>query len=199
MGSMATTKYLPVLFGYAVFELSPPSILVNNFLEQGNARLNHKDYQGAIEYFTHAARLKPDYVEAYKGRGYARFLLKDYQRAVEDYTHAIHLMQDKGTFLTPSYEIYSLRGIARVLLKNYNGAIEDFTTVIRHARDKAQAYSLRGAPRALLEDYQGAESDWQKAADLFLESGDMKGYQDVIDKQRMLRRCAPSVEAENPE
>jgi TonB family protein len=64
-----------------------------DYLQQGNARINRKDYQGAVEDFTKAISLKPDYAEAYVNRASARNGLKDYQGAKSDGEKAADLFR----------------------------------------------------------------------------------------------------------
>ncbi|GAB4326879.1 MAG: tetratricopeptide repeat protein [Bacteroidales bacterium] len=48
-----------------------------------------EDYASAVDYFTQAIDLKPDYVEAWYNRGFARELMKDVQNAYQDYQKAL--------------------------------------------------------------------------------------------------------------
>ena len=46
---------------------------------------NLEDYQGAIEDYTDAIKLKPEYAEAFYGRGNTKSELKDNQGAIAGY------------------------------------------------------------------------------------------------------------------
>jgi tetratricopeptide (TPR) repeat protein len=77
-------------------EILMAQVSAQDYLEQGNARYKSKDYQGAIEDYTKAISLKPDYAEAYRNRGVARDGLKDYQGGIEDATKAADLFRKSG-------------------------------------------------------------------------------------------------------
>ena len=53
--------------------------------------MKKEDYESAIENFTKAIKLKPDYSEAYNNRGIAYTGKGDYEKAIEDYNTAIEL------------------------------------------------------------------------------------------------------------
>jgi tetratricopeptide (TPR) repeat protein len=53
-----------------------------------------RDYDKAIEYFTKAINLKPDYASFYYRRGEAYYKKGDYDKAIEDFTKAINLEHD---------------------------------------------------------------------------------------------------------
>lgn len=72
-------------------------------------------------------------------------------------------------------------------MKDYQGAIQILTQAIRLEPGYASAYYSRASARESLEDYQGAIEDCQKATNLSLEQGDMKGYEDAIDMQKSRR------------
>jgi len=72
------------------------------FFDRGYDKYKQGDYQGTIENYTEAIRLKPDYAIAYNNRGLARERLEDYEGAISkrsaercaDYTQAIRLDPD---------------------------------------------------------------------------------------------------------
>ena len=91
-----------------------------NFVKQGDARYKLGNMQGAIEDYTQALKLKPDYSLAYNQRGFVRYKLGDMQGAIEDYTQALKFK--------PDYSLaYTNRGNARYELGDMQGAIEDYT------------------------------------------------------------------------
>lgn len=92
-----------------------------------------KDYDMAIEAYTKAIELKPDYAEAYTVRGAAYGLLGNYQQAINDYNMAIKL--------DPQYaEAYSNRGAAYFQLEDKQKATEDVKTAAKLGHKKAQDY-----------------------------------------------------------
>jgi len=59
-----------------------------NFFIQGNEKYKKGDYQGAIQAFSQAIVLNPNYAEAYNNRGSARRTLGNSQGAIADYNQA---------------------------------------------------------------------------------------------------------------
>ncbi|MDI9356570.1 MAG: tetratricopeptide repeat protein, partial [Chitinophagaceae bacterium] len=114
---------------------------------------------GAIEDYTQAIRINPQYAEAYNNRGAAKRELQKYQEAIEDYTQAIRI--------NDQYAIaFYNRGNAKDDLQEYAGAIEDYTQAIRINPTLAEAYNNRGNVNNKLQKYQEAIEDYAKAVDL---------------------------------
>ena len=72
----------------------------------------------AIEEYTQAIKLKPDYAEAYLGRGNAYYDKGDYDHAIADYGQAIKLRPDYA-------RAYDNRGLAYYSKGDYDRAIVD--------------------------------------------------------------------------
>jgi tetratricopeptide (TPR) repeat protein len=66
-------------------------------------------------------------------------------------------------------------------------AINDLTQCIRLNPNNADGYDSRGINRYQLGDKQGAIGDLQKAANLYLEQGEMTKYQETIDLIRKIQ------------
>jgi Tfp pilus assembly protein PilF len=64
------------------------------FWAQGNERYAKKENDEAIEAYTKAIELQPDYAEALLGRGLAYYFTDDYGKAIADYDEAIGLQPD---------------------------------------------------------------------------------------------------------
>ena len=74
-------------------------------LQQGNFLMTLKQINQAIEHYSHAIKLNPNYAEAYYQRGYAFDAQDNFDRAIENYTKVIELHPDYA-------EIYTIRGVA---------------------------------------------------------------------------------------
>ena len=92
---------------------------VKEFLDQGVIKMDHKDYNGAVEKFSIAIRISPLDPDAYVFRGQARCMLLQFKDALEDFNKAIDLQPDFA-------EAYDLRGICKAELGDKTGACEDW-------------------------------------------------------------------------
>ncbi|MDH6098039.1 tetratricopeptide repeat protein [Anabaenopsis sp. FSS-46] len=104
--------------------VSPVDETVQNaqfYFNRGVDRSDLGDNQGAIDDYTQAIHIDPNYANAYNNRGLARSNLGDYQSAIDDYTQAIQI--------DPNYaQAYYNRGLARYFLGDNQGEIDDFKT-----------------------------------------------------------------------
>jgi len=95
------------------------------------------EYDRAVQDYTRAIMLDPNYAPAYNDLGVAHKDKGDYDRAIEDYTRAISLY--------PRYaRAYGNRGIAYKNKGDIGRAIEDYTQAIALSPRFAAAYNNRG-------------------------------------------------------
>jgi tetratricopeptide (TPR) repeat protein len=129
------------------------------------------DYQGAIEDFNKAIKLKPNFAEAYHSRGYAKYRLSDLRGSISDDNQAIKLK--------PNYvDAYMSRAGTRDKLGDFRGAVEDYNNVIKLDPDNKTAYMLRGYSKYSLGYRDDACLDWSKAGEL----GDYYAYTVISEK-----------------
>jgi tetratricopeptide (TPR) repeat protein len=126
------------------------------FLDRGIQFTARGDFDRAIENFSEAIKLKPNFAAAYNNRGIAYYNKKDYDREIADYTQAIRLDPDYA----PAY--YN-RGIAYNNKGDYDRAIADCTQAIRLDPDYAKAYYNRGNAYYYKGDYDRAITDYDQA------------------------------------
>jgi tetratricopeptide (TPR) repeat protein len=120
-------------------------------------------YAEALESFSEAIRLKPDYAAAYLGRGNAYFFLQQFDRAVEDYGQAIKIR--------PGFaQAYNARGRAFMRQKQLDRALEDCNEAIRLNPDLAIAYVDRGHVYNQQGEYRHAIQDFDEAIRLKADS-----------------------------
>ncbi|MBI5748845.1 MAG: tetratricopeptide repeat protein [Nitrospinae bacterium] len=137
----------------------------NEWFEIGYQHSLNKEHDSAIEAYTKAIALDPNYAAAYGNRGLAYDDKGQYDRAIEDYNKVI--ASDPNDALA-----YNNRGVVYGKEKGqYDRAIEDYNKVIALNPNHAQAYSMRGATYALSGNMGRAISDWQKACDMGEENG----------------------------
>jgi|688.fasta_scaffold02151_15 tetratricopeptide (TPR) repeat protein len=134
-------------------ELSPRAAF---YLNRGVVHNELGDKQGAIDDYTLAIKINPNYAKAYYNRGYVRKDLGDKQGAIDDFNLAIKF--------NPNFaEAYYNRGYVRNELGDKQGAIDDYNQVIRINPNYADAYYNRGNARNQLGDKQGAIEDYNQA------------------------------------
>jgi uncharacterized protein (TIGR02145 family) len=71
-----------------------------SYYDNGNIKFESKDYKGAIEDYSNAINLSPNYNFCYRERGNAKSLLKDYNGAITDYKKAIELLDGNLDFIS---------------------------------------------------------------------------------------------------
>ncbi len=143
-------------------------------LNEGRAHADSADYEKAINSFTKANLLRPDWHEPFYHRGRAYFKLNDYEKALEDFNKAIIFKEDyelayiargivfmhEGRFDRALADYHSAceldstnlqsrynRGIAAFLNKHFDLALEDFNYVEQNAdtlENYYQIYKYRG-------------------------------------------------------
>ena len=136
----------------------------NEWFEKGKNYYLNKEYDKAIEAYTSAIVLDPNYARAYNNRGIAYVYKGRYDRAIEDYSKAIVLDPNLA-------QAYNNRGIAYGMKGQYDRAIEDFNKTIALDPNNAIAYTGRGIAYVLSGNMGRAISDLQKACDMGDENG----------------------------
>lgn len=116
-------------------------------------------YSEAIDDYTKAIELKPNYVEAYIFRGYTYSLQGKCDRGIKDLTKAIELKSDYA-------EAYYFRGLTYISQGKLGQAIQDFTRAIKIKPTLADAYYPRGLAWLYLQKWQEARSDLTAAKDM---------------------------------
>ena len=192
--SSDTDKYFSL--GTECFNKKEYEGALNNslaYFNLGATRSELGDNQGAIDDYTQAININPNYALVYYKRGFSRSKLGDNQGAIDDYTQAININpnyhhayhfrglthrtlgnnQDAIDDYTQAINInpndkfnYYGRGITRSKLGDKQGAIDDYTQAININPNYALVYYNRGITRSELGDKQGAIDDFQKAADI---------------------------------
>ena len=126
----------------------------------GNLEEARRLYKAAIEDYTQAITLDPEFFFAYNNRGNAKHALGRYKAAVEDYTQAIAL--------NPEYvSAYDNRGNTKYALGRYKAAIEDYTQAITLDPKYISAYNNRGYAKFRLAESAAARENTGKAQRLY--------------------------------
>lgn len=113
------------------------------------------DENKAIQCYTEAIELNPNYAEAYYKRGETYYYNDEDKKAIEDLSKAIQIQ--------PNYaKAYKLRGEI-YYLENDEQAIEDLSKAIKLKSKYATAYAARAKVYYHLENYQKAIEDYTMA------------------------------------
>jgi tetratricopeptide (TPR) repeat protein len=140
-------------------------IAVIAYNNRGSAKKQKKDFVGAIDDFSKAIDMKPDYKHAIYNRGTAKKDLNDMQGAMKDFDMAILLDKDFS-------EAYHNRGITRDNLNDQKGAIEDYNEAIRLTPSDVKPYVNRGVAKGKMGDYTGAIADFNYCLSIEPENAD---------------------------
>jgi tetratricopeptide (TPR) repeat protein len=106
-------------------------------IEVGDSRYEFGDIKGAIEAYTLAIELNPEFAPAWERRGMARADLGDDDGAIADYTRAIEINEENLTY-------FLNRAASKYNLSDYYGAIDDYGHVIELEPDNPIALYGRG-------------------------------------------------------
>ncbi len=182
--------------------------------EQGVNKIVLGDYQGAISDLGRVIVLNPEYVEAYCNRGMAHIGLGNPEKAIADFNLALQISPDHAdaynrrgvtlaqqgnlnqaladfdqaiSFDSNFADAYYNRGKARTELGNYQGAMSDYNLAIKLDPNLAEAYGNRGFIHAHWGNSQKALKDLQQAAKLFLDAGNIAGYQQTLLYIQMIK------------
>jgi protein O-mannosyl-transferase len=148
------------LFDHTLKVTGPNWLIYNN---RGTSHSNLGNYRQAIEDFTRAIQINPDYAESYYNRGRVQCYLGSYRQAIEDYTKAIEIKQSNA-------DEYVGRGIAYKSIGDYQRAIDDFNKAIEISPGYAHAYGNRGNAYSSLGKYRQAIEEYSKAIRLKADS-----------------------------
>jgi serine/threonine protein kinase len=129
------------------------------FLKQGNDKLDKRDSQGAINTLTEAIRLDPKFAEAYSRRGVAYSNIENNKKAIDDSQKSAKLFATQGNNSASKRN----QGIIRYYLKDYQGAIALYNEAINLNPNYVEAYNARGLAHDSLGDKQAAIADYTQA------------------------------------
>jgi lipoprotein NlpI len=132
------------------------TLTADDYFIQGNLHSVTGDRAAALNSYSNAIRIAPDYASAYYGRANLRADAGDKKGALSDYTQAIQL--------NPHYtQAYYYRGTLYTELGQFQNAIMDYEQALRLNPNLAVAYNNRGTIRFRQGDVTGAISDYDQA------------------------------------
>ncbi|TFB09623.1 tetratricopeptide repeat protein [Candidatus Marinimicrobia bacterium MT.SAG.2] len=129
------------------------------YFNMGYASSEKGDLDKAIEYYSDAIMLNPQYSKAYNNRGDTHDKKGEIDKAIEDFNKAIEL--------DPEYaRAYYNRGVVYDEKGQYGRAIKDYDKAIELNPDYFKAYYNRGLVYAKKEEFDKAIEDCNKAIEL---------------------------------
>ena len=125
----------------------------------GDNLFQRRQYDKAIEYYTKAIKIDPDYALAYHHRGLVKAMLNLHKEALEDYDKVIDLDSNNAP-------AYNNRGNLKLGLGLQQEALEDYEEAIKIDQNYAPTYNNRGNLKLRLGLHQEALEDYGKVIDL---------------------------------
>ena len=142
-------------------------------LEQGNNFYFAKNYQSAIQAYSRAINLNPNFAEAYNNRGNSYFQLQNYSQAVQD-------LQTAVKFNKFDARIHNNLGSAYLLQNLYDAAISEYTQAINLNQNIFTFYYNRALAYCYKNNFQAALPDVQHAMQLNPASVEAKNLYNQI-------------------
>ncbi len=129
------------------------------FYKTAQSHVEAGNHQEAINFYTKAIEMDPQYADAYVGRAASHEQLKALDKAVADYKTAT-------TFDAKNADIYYDAGRVYFALKQDKAAIEMLTKAIDHEKKMLKAYHLQVQAMVNVKDFTNAVAVADKAVDV---------------------------------
>ena len=173
-------------------KLTDTDNLFSKYSRRGSQRLFARKYDEAIEEYSRAIELKPDYAPIYSIRGYAYRIKGDFEDAIKDYNKLIELKPDNA-------DAYCDRGIAYSKKGKFARAIQDFNKAIELKPNLADTYNGRGLMYHQMNELDQALQDFNKAIELrpdFAKAYNNRStvYKDKGDIDKALEDTSKAIE-----
>ena len=151
------------------------TVSAENYNNLGVQEYEKGNYEKAIEYFTKAIELKPDYAEAYFNRGLAHFKTgsyynkEPYEKAIQDFTKAIELKPDFAdayyhrSLAYIQFVHYYRKPFSQDIIDKFNKAVNDFNKVLELDPNYALAYAGLGNAYYRYGEWVKADKFYDKA------------------------------------
>jgi tetratricopeptide (TPR) repeat protein len=177
------------------------------YYHRGNARQYLGDHHGAIADYTQTIHFDPNHLYAHYNRAITRSELNDTHGTMEDLERVIELYPtfalayyqrgwllstndehqyaiteyQRAIKLNPDYlDAYYQCGCSHHKLGDLSAALWNFSRIIDIDANYAPAYYQRGKIYNQLGDSSGAIADYHQAGNLYLDRGDSKTYQQIL-------------------
>ncbi|MEL6815150.1 MAG: tetratricopeptide repeat protein [Cyanobacteria bacterium J06598_3] len=131
-----------------------------------------------------AMQQNPEDQEVRFCRGQMRLILKDCDGAIEEFSALITATAE------PDARYFAKRGDCYRALESPESAFKDYSNALAIDMSNAALYELRAEMQGAMGASEGAIADYQQAATLWLNQGNWKKHQQVVDAVRKLRKQA---------
>ncbi|HEV3331134.1 MAG TPA: protein kinase [Bryobacteraceae bacterium] len=125
-------------------------------VQRAHEQMKSKDFAGAIQSYTKAIGLRPNFAPAHFNRGVAQHNLEHEELAIQNYSEAIRLAPDMAI-------AFSARGVALVRLRRDPEALMDFQHALELKPGLANALNGRGGIYFRRKQYRMALADYDAA------------------------------------
>ena len=135
-----------------------PRVLAQALVNRGDSyRMRDRAIDRALDDYSQAIRLQPDFALAFANRGFTYLFEKqDHERAIKDFDEALRL--------DPQFaSVFYYRAVARSDKGEFRRAIGDFDQAIRLKPNFAVAWRDRGQAKIALGDQAGGKADIAEA------------------------------------
>ncbi len=147
----------------------------SDYLLSGLEKVRKRNFNGAIEDYTQAIKLDPEYEKAYYNRGLANFQIGELDAAVADFSKTVLLDRDH-------VRAYYHRGRTYSVQEDFEAAILDFTQAIQMDPSFAKAYKNRAQAYTMIGALSQARSDYETALSLFEVQEEAQEVEKVREK-----------------
>ncbi len=142
-------------------------------MEQGNNFYFQKNYQSAIQAYSRAINLNPNFAEAYNNRGNSFFQLQNFSQAAQDLQIAVKLNNFDA-------RIHNNLGSAYLLQNLYDAAINEYSQAINLNQNIFTFYYNRALAYCYKNNFQAALPDAKRAMQLNPASVEAKNLYNQI-------------------
>jgi TonB family protein len=156
---ISVAALLPAAWGQDANSVKVQVAQANDYLHQGMEAQRDQQWDKAIDDFTQAIRVRPDYLPAYIQRGEVFRTLGRFDEAIADFGEVIRRYSKFSS-------AYYNRGSVYLLTHKPELALADAEEEIRQKPDDRLGYLLRARARLALGDQAGAAEDKTKAEEL---------------------------------
>jgi tetratricopeptide (TPR) repeat protein len=153
------------------------------------------NYPNAIEYYTKAININPNFIMAYYKRGLSKKMTGNSEGSIADLTKAVELKPD---FIVAIIEIANIQSGTKKMEKNL---VEMLTKSINKKTDSDQLYQYRGLYQYYMDEKKAALSDFDQA--IKLNPGNIEAlyhsgllYGEMGDYAKAVDRLTKTIEAD---